>query len=240
MPLPAGHGSCPALPACLRCIHQPAFQTSPGCRASQCTYSSLRAKTRRRWQPGWHRSAWRVGLGAVWLMLQQAASWSLSSQEQVSDACHAAHMTSHAGTHGAGAAAATPRPWGSHAPRPAARLCSRAPACGHCGHRCARSQCRSCDACADGVRHAPGPAACLLTAWQSICCWLCTSPAAPDSLPCLLSSLPQAVFGPAEDGGYYLLALSTLPDGLFEVRNKQHIIRQVQRQMVTAVATPLP
>lgn len=28
----------------------------------------------------------------------------------------------------------------------------------------------------------------------------------------------QAVFGPAEDGGYYLLALSSLPQALFEVR----------------------
>lgn len=27
----------------------------------------------------------------------------------------------------------------------------------------------------------------------------------------------QAVFGPAEDGGYYLLALNTLPSGLFQV-----------------------
>jgi glycosyltransferase A (GT-A) superfamily protein (DUF2064 family) len=27
----------------------------------------------------------------------------------------------------------------------------------------------------------------------------------------------QAAFGPAEDGGYYLLALSALPGGLFEV-----------------------
>jgi glycosyltransferase A (GT-A) superfamily protein (DUF2064 family) len=28
----------------------------------------------------------------------------------------------------------------------------------------------------------------------------------------------QAAFGPAEDGGYYLLALASLPPGLFQVR----------------------
>lgn len=33
------------------------------------------------------------------------------------------------------------------------------------------------------------------------------------------SALPQAVFGPAEDGGYYLLALTALPAGLFHVRS---------------------
>ena len=32
---------------------------------------------------------------------------------------------------------------------------------------------------------------------------------------------PQAVFGPADDGGFYLLALSALPDGLFQVRFTQ-------------------
>ena len=32
----------------------------------------------------------------------------------------------------------------------------------------------------------------------------------------------QVVFGPAEDGGYYLLALTALPPGLFEVRCCAH------------------
>jgi glycosyltransferase A (GT-A) superfamily protein (DUF2064 family) len=30
----------------------------------------------------------------------------------------------------------------------------------------------------------------------------------------------QAAFGSAEDGGYYLLALSSLPPGLFQVRTE--------------------
>ena len=47
-------------------------------------------------------------------------------------------------------------------------------------------------------------------------CFMSPSDNATSHRPHLL----QAAFGPAEDGGYYLLALTSLPPGLFQVRAK--------------------
>ena len=49
------------------------------------------------------------------------------------------------------------------------------------------------------------------------CRW-CTERWCASGLDISVSSALQAVFGPAQDGGFYLLALSSLPHALFEVR----------------------
>ena len=131
------------------------------------------------------------------------------------------------------AAVAACRPGRTHGACAAARVGSRAPPRRHRGIRCARSDGRGCAASAADTRHPPGGRALFILPGVTarLPCG-CMGQSAQPHPQCCGPAL-QAVFGPAEDGGYYLLALTSLPQALFEVGEPIQLV-------LTAVGCSLP